>query len=307
MPARGALLSSVKIANQAEPESGEMSNTYVNFPTGAAAEIAPRSGRLATLGGDNTALIWDAAWQKPALVLSGHTKGVNSVDWSPDETKLATASLDGTATIWDAQTGKALPLAGHKGRVNLALWSPDGSQIGTAGEDGNVRLWDAWNGKLLRSIETNAGEVFSLAWAPNGVRIVSGHGDGSLRIWETATGKLLETLRGHQGMVSDLKWSPVDDRLASGDGSGDARIWNAAPSTAWRLYPPQAAHGGDWSVEGAGWSSDGRYLAVAGGDVIGSTEPAILCHLGRAGNQLIMEQLGDELHHYGIGSPFLAG
>ena len=95
--ATGALISSVEIANQAEPESGELGVTFVNYPTGAAAEIAPRSGRLATLGGDNTALIWDAAWQKPAVVLSGHTKGVNSVDWSPDETKLATASLDGTA------------------------------------------------------------------------------------------------------------------------------------------------------------------------------------------------------------------
>ena len=71
----GELISSVEIANQAEPESGELGVTFVNYPTGAAAEIAPRSGRLATLGGDNTALIWDAAWQKPALVLSGHTKG----------------------------------------------------------------------------------------------------------------------------------------------------------------------------------------------------------------------------------------
>jgi WD40 repeat protein len=299
--ASGELISSVEIANQAEPVSGELSGTAVNYPTGAAAEIAAHSGRLATLGGDNSALIWDAAWQKPALVLNGHTKGVSSVDWSPDETRLVTASLDGTAMIWDAQTGQTLhTLAGHEGRVNLALWSPDGSQIATVGADGVVRLWNAADGVLISSIATNAGEIFSLAWAPNGVRIFTGHGDGSLCIWEAASGKLLEILRGHQGIVSDLKWSTVDDRLASGDGSGYARIWNAAPSTAWRLYPPQAARGGDWTVQGADWSSDGRYLVLAGGDIFGDiTEPPSFEIWVVQENKLMMENLGDALNFMG--------
>ncbi len=301
----GELISSLEIANQAEPESGEMSNTFTNYPTGAAAEIAPNSGRLATLGGDNTALIWDAAWQQPTLVLSGHKKGVSSVDWSPDDAQLATASLDGTAMIWDAKTGQKLfILEGHEGRVNLALWSPDGSRIATGGGDGIVRIWNAATGELQSSIATNAGEVFSLAWAPNGVRIFTGHGDGSLRIWETGSGKLLETLRGHQGIVSDLKWSPVDDRLASGDGSGYAREWKAAPSTAWRLYPPQAASGADWTVQGASWSSDSRYLAMAGGDVIGSTEPPSFNIWDVQENKINMEKLGDELNFMGLEAHF---
>jgi WD40 repeat protein len=303
--ASGALISRVEIANQAEPESGELSVTDHNYSTGAAAEIAQHNGRLASLGGDNTALIWDAAWQKPEVVLIGHTKSVNSIDWSPDETRLATSSLDGTAIIWDAQTGKAVyRLEGHQGRVNLALWSPDGASLATAGEDGTLRIWNAADGALLRSIETNAGEVSSLAWAPNSVRIVSGHADGSLHIWETATGKLLETLRGHQGDVSDLKWSPVDDRLASADGSGNVQVWNAAPSTAWRLYPPQAARGGNWSVQGAGWSSDGRYLAMAGGDIINSTEPPSFAIWDVQPNQLLMENLGDALNFSGLEAQF---
>ena len=302
----GKLISSVEIANQAKPESGELGVTFVNYATNAAAEIAPQSGRLATLGGDNTAILWDAAWQKPALVLSGHAKGVNSVDWSPDESKLATASLDGTARIWDARTGEVLHvLQGHQGRVNLAFWSPDGSQLATAGEDGIVRIWDAARGELVRSIPTNMGTVWSLAWTPNGKRFVTGHGDGSLRIWEAESGKLLETLRGHQGIVSDLKWSPAEgDRLASGDGSGFARIWNAAPSTAWRLYPPQAARGGDWTVQGASWSSDGRFLTMAGGDVVGATEPPAFFLWDVQANKLTMENLGDKLNYRGLEAHF---
>ncbi len=303
--ASGTLLSRIEMANQAEPEGDLEGGTLVLYPTGAGAEIAPRGGRLATLGGDNTALVWDAAWQKPALVLSGHTKGVNSVDWSPDETKLVTASQDGTAIVWDTQTGQALTtLSGHTGRVSVALWSPDGSQIATAGEDGSIRIWKAGDGSLARSIEGNAGEVYSLAWAPNGVRLFSGHEDGSIHIWETASGKALETLRGHQGAVMALKWSPTDDRLVSGDGSGYARVWNAAPSTAWRLFPPQAARGGDGFANTADWSSDGRYLAIAGGDNIYANEPPLFALWDVQANRLLMEKLVDKLHYYGNGVKF---
>jgi WD40 repeat protein len=297
----GELISSLEIPNQVEPVSGEWSVTTTNYPTSAAAEIAPRSGRLATLGGDNTAILWDPDWEKPELVLKKHTESVSSVDWSPDETRLATASLDGTAVIWDAQSGEALyTLSGHDERLNLVLWSPDGASLATAGQDGTIWLWDGANGELLGSIETNAGFVFSLAWAPNSGRLVSGQADGSLRIWDVVTGKLLETLRGHQGIITDLKWLPVDDRLVSSDGSGDVRVWNTGPSTAWRLYPPQAERGGDWTVNGVSWSSDGRFLVLAGGDVFGDVnEPPSFEIWDVQSNQLIMQNLGEVLNLIG--------
>ena len=301
----GELISSVEVANQTEPESGELIASFVNYPTGSLADIAPQSGRLATAGGDNTALLWDDAWQRPEVLLRGHTAGVNSVAWSPDEAELVTASLDGTARIWDTASGEALQvLEGHEGPVHLALWSPDGAQVATAGQDGTLRLWDATNGDLVSSIQTESGAVFSLAWAPNGARIVTGQEDGSLRTWEVASGLPLEALRGHQGIITDLKWSPLDDRLASADGGGFARVWNAAQSTAWRLYPPQAERGGDWSVQGASWSSDGRYLAMAGGDAVAATEPPSFNIWDVEANQLLMENLGDALNYNGMEAHF---
>jgi WD40 repeat protein/serine/threonine protein kinase/DNA-binding XRE family transcriptional regulator len=301
----GELISSIEIANDTQPESGELGVTFVNYPTGGAAKLAPQSGRLATLGGDNTALIWNADWEKIEIMLSGHTKSVNSVDWSPDETRLVTASLDGTARVWDSNTGSELYiLEGHEGRVEIALWSLDGVQLATAGEDGTIRIWNPENGELIRMIEANAGPISSLAWSPNSKRLVAGYSDGSIRIWEVDSGKLLENLRGHQGIVSDLEWSPVDDRLASADGSGNVRIWNAAYSTAWRLYPPQAARGGDWTVQGASWSSNGRYLAMAGGDPFGSTEPPSFEIWDVEENQLTMKTLGDKLNFMGLEAHF---
>jgi WD40 repeat protein/DNA-binding SARP family transcriptional activator len=301
----GDLISSLEIANQADPVSGELGVTFVNYPTGAAAEIAPISGRLASLGGDNTAIVWDRTWKKPEVILSGHSQSLNSVDWSPDETEMVTASMDGSAIIWDVKNGDMLfSLKGHEGRVNLALWSPDGTYLATGGEDGTLRLWNPKNGELLRRIDTNAGEVSSLVWAPNALRILSGHKDGSIQIWDTASGKLLETLQGHQGIITDLKWSPLDDNLISADGSSNVRIWNAAPSTAWRLYPPQADKGGAWTVQGSTWSSDSQYLVLAGGDVVNFTHPASFAIWDVRENKLIMEILGDSLNLMGLEAHF---
>lgn len=233
-------------------------------------------------------------------MLSGHTKSVNSVDWSPDEKKLATASLDGTARIWDAQTGnELLMLEGHQGRVTLAIWSPDGSQIATTGEDGNIRIWNSGNGELLRNIEANNGEVYSLAWAPNSLRIFSGHGDGGIRIWQVDSGKLLETLRGHQGLVSDLEWSPIDNRLVSGDHSGYARTWNAALSTAWRIFPLQEKQGGLWTMQSATWLNDGKSMVITGGDPLFGVKPPILAIWDLQTNQLTRENMVNQFNLVG--------
>lgn len=301
----GELLSSVEIPNNTAPESGDLGVTFVNYPTGAAAKIAPGSRKLATLGGDNTAVIWDADWKNFELVLSGHSQSVNSVDWSPDETKLVTTSLDGTVRVWDSETGDMLyTIEGHEGRVNLALWSQDGVQLATAGEDGTLRIWDAQTGSVVRNIEANFGSIESFAWSPNSKRLVTGHAGGGLRIWKVESGELLETVRGHQGIISDLKWSPVDDRIISADGNGSVRVWNMAYTTAWRLYPPQAEQEVDWSVQGASWSNDGRYLTMAGGDPFGATDPPSFEIWDVNENKLVMENLGNTLNYMGLESHY---
>jgi len=275
--ASGRMLSTTEIANRTVSESGGGTTSFIRYVTGGAADIGPLSERLATVAGDNTAAVWGSDWQEPMVVLRGHTRSVNSVDWAPDESRLVTAALDGTARVWDAVTGQELTLlSGHEGRVHTAVWSPDGAYIATGGDDGSVRIWAAADGSAVAVLEANAGVVTSLAWAPEGWRIVSGHDDGALRIWEMPAATLLETLRGHNGMVTDIAWSPVDDRFVSTDSNGGVRVWNADPSTAWRLFPPQAEQGGTWWVQGVRWFQDSNRLMLAGGDPVGFTEPPLL-------------------------------
>jgi WD40 repeat protein len=118
------------------------------------------------------------------------------------------------------------------------------------------------------------------------------------QIWRTDT-----LWRSHQGVITDLKWSPVDDRLASVDSNGNVRVWNAVSTTAWRLCPP-AAQSRDWVFQGYNWSSDGRYMAMAGGDPLGSTPPPSFNIWDVQENTLLMENLGDALNLVGLEAHF---
>jgi WD40 repeat protein/DNA-binding SARP family transcriptional activator len=283
----GEQVVAIELPNQAEPEAGEgVSTNFYHYATAAAAAFAPKGGRLATIGGDNTAIVWDTSLQTQELVLTGHENDVNGVAWSPDEAHLATASEDGTARIWDAQTGEELlVLRGHEGAVNVVVWSPDGAQLATAGDDGTVRFWDAETSEVVRTMEPNAGIVWSLAWSPDGSQLATGTDDACIRIWEIVSGEVVAELNGHGNFVAHLAWSPVDDRLASAGAGGTVRTWNGAPSTAALPLPYRV-------VPGLSWSSDGRYVVVAGGDLFGETEPPILEIWDVSTGQPVVEDLG---------------
>jgi len=252
----GEQMDAVELTNQAEPYTPQ-NTSDTQFPSGDGMAFDPHSGRLATLGGDNTAQVWDAELQKPALVLSGHENDVNSVAWSLDGKELVTSSLDSTARTWDGQSGKMLlVLKGHAGRVTAAAWAPDGKRLATSGEDGKACIWDT-SGEQVRCIETGS-SAWTLAWL-DGRRLATGGNDGTVRLWQVEDGSLLQTLRGHTQAIIHLALAPGGQRLASADHNGQVRIWNVAPSTAWLTLSKLP------SFATFDFTRDGRYLITGVG------------------------------------------
>jgi len=269
----GEQIRTIEIPNQAEPEQGEGTTTSAeHYSVSTAAAFASNGEWLATVGGDNTAIVWDASLETQVRVLVGHKNDVNSVAWSPDATRLATASEDGTARIWDSKSGEQLQLMfGHEGAVNQVGWSPDGSQLATAGKDGTVRFWNAETGDLMQSIEVEGGIVWSLAWSRDGLYLVTGANNALARLWEIGSGEVVAELNGHDNFIAHSAWSPVDNQLATAGADGRVRIWNAAPGTAVLSLPDSY-----WGTSEVEWSHDGHYLAVPAHDFMEARVPSNL-------------------------------
>ena len=94
----------------------------------------------------------------PALILKGHTGGVNSVAFSPHEGKtILTASEDGTARLWNFSTGKELQICAKSAfPIISAVFSPDGKTV-----------FAVPNGKIARDYDSvwlhnvNAGALYN--------------------------------------------------------------------------------------------------------------------------------------------------
>jgi WD40 repeat protein len=81
---------------------------------------------------------------KEILLLSGHSREVNSVAFSPGGKRLVSGASDRKLKVWDVTTGQeALTLPGHAGSITCVIFSPDGNHLASASHDGTVRIWDA--------------------------------------------------------------------------------------------------------------------------------------------------------------------
>jgi len=95
----------------------------------------------------------------PELVLTGHTRAVNSVAITKLDGRMViiSGSDDGTISIWDPTTGGILrTLTGHTGSVNsVATTELDGRMVIISGsDDGTISIWDPTNGDTLRTLST---------------------------------------------------------------------------------------------------------------------------------------------------------
>jgi len=110
---------------------------------------------LASASGDNTIKLWHLASQTPIDTLTGHSKEVNSVAFSPDGLTLASASFDNTIKLWNVETQKPIAtLTGHSDSVWSVAFRPDGLTLASASSDKTIKLW-IWDFDKLMALGCN--------------------------------------------------------------------------------------------------------------------------------------------------------
>ncbi len=130
---------------------------------------------------------------KLLTTLKGHTKGILSVEYSPDQKNIVTASFDSSAIIWNAENGRKLNILQHAARVQHAYFSPDGKLILTK-SDFQVNLWDAIKGALLLKVEVED-FIINANFSPDGSKFLVTSQNKTLEMWDVKERKLLMQLK----------------------------------------------------------------------------------------------------------------
>ncbi|MFH1085637.1 MAG: adenylate/guanylate cyclase domain-containing protein [Chloroflexota bacterium] len=223
---------------QALPELHSVHTIAAHGPGGSpGVAFSPDGARLASVGLDGTAKVWDAATGELVLTLSGQPDRMGmDIAFSPDGRLLA-APWASQVLVWDAASGErllGLPGQAVGGQTNRIEFSPDGTRLAVANMDGRPKVWDMsapldaslTGGRELFKLAGHAEHCEAIAFSPDGARLATGDITGIVKLWDAATGQERLTLQ-HGGNVHGLAFSPDGRRLAAAGEDGRLLVWDS--------------------------------------------------------------------------------
>jgi WD domain, G-beta repeat len=89
--------------------------------------------------------LWDVETGRELRSMTGHTRVVMRLAFSPDGRMLATGSGDNTVRLWEVATGgERHRFTGHSTYISSLAFAPDGRKLAAASDDAPVYIWDVF-------------------------------------------------------------------------------------------------------------------------------------------------------------------
>ncbi|MEN0061272.1 MAG: caspase family protein [Myxococcota bacterium] len=222
--------------------------------------------RVASVGGDYRAHIWDAETGETQAVFGGIDNSlgvpliVHQVTLREADDTLITGHADGQLWAWDLRTRE--PVGRLRSRVDLAMSvdaSPDGRYL-VAAHGPKATLFDLRFGREHAVLEGHQSNIQQVRFAPDGATVFTAASDSGAVAWDAATGEARAAFVGeHQAGLRDLAVAPDGASIVTAGEDGLAVWWDVATQKAKRRLE---GHTGDiWAVAMA---PDGRRLVTGG-------------------------------------------
>lgn len=180
-------------------------------------------GKILASGGANkyktpegqatTIYLWNPNTGELMGKLTGHSKRVDSLAFSPDGNVLASHSYDKTIKLWNLKSRQPIySINTESDCCTTVAITPNGENLISTGTD-CIKIWSLPTGELLRTLSKDLDYVRSFAISPDGETLVT-CGNPYLKVWDLNSGKLIHTLTFEQPIT--VSFSPNGKLLASG-------------------------------------------------------------------------------------------
>lgn len=194
---------------------------------------------------------------KPALVVSGHSGGIESVAFSSDgKTLVSVGGLDkDNVKIWDVTTATLKKTINCDCLPETVSISPDGKEFVVAGST-MTPVYEIATGEVVMALGSTFGAMSEHAlYSPDGKFIVSAS-LGKITVWNSQNGKKVREFAADAESVRSIAFSPDGKIFVTGGRDKTIRFWDITTGKETRNLVGHT----NW-VSSLAFSNDGKMLA----------------------------------------------
>jgi WD40 repeat protein len=172
---------------------------------------------------DGNLLAWEVGSQEPAFVQQGHSDGISSVSFSPQDDRLITTSTDRSLRLWSFPNFQLLKAFwGHENAPSAASAISD-QQLISIGRDGTLKFWDTKQDSLENppSFHTHVGSV---AFGSDGRTLAMRLQDGTVVVNDWPQMREAYRFAGPPGLDA-LAYNSERRLCAVSRGDGAVEVW----------------------------------------------------------------------------------